>query len=160
MDRRWLLVFDNVECSDDIARYIPRGLPKTKGSVLITTRRQNLIDMNIKALQRVLHRIELKPLAVETCTRFLIWSIDPRVPLKDLRGHQSYSNAGRIAGLVEGLPLALNMVAGYIKASRTTLEEFLEMWEEREAFRTKYVADRRAINVSAWNDGCDERRKE
>lgn len=159
-EQAWLLIFDNVESWDDIARYIPRNLPKTKGSVLITTRQQDLIKMDIRALQRVLRRIELDPLTSEEGAEFLIRSIHSQVAHKDVPAHPDYTDAIRAADLVERLPLALIMVAGYVKVSRSTFQEspfqdFLEIWEEKSEFRTKNAKRNRLIVEGGLDSSID-----
>src|SRR2546430_1819686 len=92
-DRRWLLIFDNVEAWDDIARYIPRNLPSTKGSVLITTRKQDLIEADTQALQRVLHRLKLEPLTSEESGQFLLCSIYPKLDPGEVTSNPDYELA-------------------------------------------------------------------
>ncbi|KAK0738770.1 hypothetical protein B0T18DRAFT_433523 [Schizothecium vesticola] len=163
-DRRWLLIFDNVESWEDIARYIPRGLPKTKGSVLITTRQQDLIKVDSRALQKVFHRIELEPLSPGEGGTFLVRSIHPHMAPEDICGHADYPLAVETAERVERLPLALIMVAGYAKVSRASLEDFLEIWDEKTAFRAKHahrnaLIDKEGLDRSIdllWDIGINE----
>ncbi|KAK3336258.1 hypothetical protein B0T19DRAFT_34270 [Cercophora scortea] len=142
-DDTWLLIFDNVEAWDDISQYIPRGLPKTKGSVLITTRervlinRETLIETQTHPLQRILHQIVLEPLTLQEGAQLLLCSIDRNLEPKDVPPHPDYGLAENVTELLEGLPLALSMVAGYCRASRASLEDFLELWDEREMFQSK-----------------------
>jgi len=154
-DMRWLLIFDNVEAWKDISRYIPRNLPKTKGSVLITTRQQALIKAETRALERVLHRIELKPLAQAEGGQFLLCSIDPKVTPEAVLKHPEYDLAVQIAELVGRLPLALIMIAGYVKVSRAPLEDFLEIWEEKTAFRAKRANPSKLITEGTLDDSID-----
>ncbi|KAK0726356.1 hypothetical protein B0T21DRAFT_371426 [Apiosordaria backusii] len=139
LEKPWLLIFDNVEAWDDISRYIPRNLPKTRGSILITTRDQALIRMDTSAdslpLERGLHRIELGPLTPNEAAKFLIVAIDPGwASFDELPSHVDYDQAVDIAEKVKRLPLALIMVAGYLKTSRATLDDFMEIWEEKATF--------------------------
>ena len=157
-EQRWLLIFDNAESWEDIARYIPRNLPKTKGSILITTRQQDLIHMGSRPLQRVLRRIELQPLTTEEGAQFLIRSIDPQFPPEDIRSHRDYDDAAKAADLVERLPLALIMVAGFAgsaKSSTPTLEEFLELWEEKSAFRAKHARRNQLVTEGGLDSSID-----
>lgn len=154
-EKRWLLIFDNVEAWEDISRYIPRNLPKTKGSVLITTRQQALIKTETRALQRVLHRIELEPLTPEEGGQFLLCSIDTRVTPEDVPEHPEHDLAVQIAELVERLPLALIMIAGYIRVSRETLDNFLEIWEEKIAFRSKQATRSKLITEGTLDSSID-----
>ncbi|KAK4172752.1 hypothetical protein QBC36DRAFT_337198 [Triangularia setosa] len=139
LEKPWLLIFDNVEAWDDISRYIPRNLPKTRGSILITTRDQALIRMDTSTdslpPERGLHRIELGPLTPDEGAKFLIVAIDPIWTSFDkLSSHDDYDQAVGIAEKVKRLPLALIMVAGYLKTSRATLDDFMEIWDEKAAF--------------------------
>ncbi|KAK5655940.1 hypothetical protein OQA88_5075 [Cercophora sp. LCS_1] len=154
-DKRWLLILDNVEAWDDVAKYYPRGLPKTKGSVLITTRKQALIQTKSAALQRVLHRVELETLRPEEGAQFLIRSIFPKLTPSGVILHEEYDLAIEIAGLVEGLPLALIMVAGYVKVSRQDLADFLEIWEEKTAFRAKKIKRNRTFTEETLDSSID-----
>jgi tetratricopeptide (TPR) repeat protein len=154
-DQRWLLIFDNVEAWKDISRYIPRNLPKTKGSILITTRQQSLIRAETRAMQRVLHRIELVPLTPDEGGRFLLCSTDPRVTPDAVPRHPECRLAVQIAELVERLPLALIMIAGYVKESRASLDDFVEIWEEKVAFRSKQPKRSRLIVEGALDSSID-----
>ncbi|KAK3341829.1 hypothetical protein B0T25DRAFT_354394 [Lasiosphaeria hispida] len=151
-DRRWLLIFDNVEAWEDVSKYIPRNLPKTRGSVLITTRQQSLVRTDTPALQRVLHRIELDPLTPEEAGQFLICSINPKVVPEDVPNHPDYDLAIQIGDLVERLPLALIMIAGYSKVSRAALDDFLEIWEEKMAFRAKQTQRNKSVVIEGGLD--------
>ncbi|KAK3374504.1 hypothetical protein B0T24DRAFT_297481 [Lasiosphaeria ovina] len=151
-ERRWLLIFDNVEAWDHVSKYIPRNLPKTRGSVLITTRKQSLVRTDTQTLKRVLHRIELDPLTPEEAGQFLICSINPKVSLNDAPKHTDYNLAVQIGELVERLPLALIMIAGYCKVSRATLEDFYEIWEEKTAFRAKQTQRKKSVVIEGGLD--------
>ncbi|KAK0701724.1 hypothetical protein B0T26DRAFT_660161 [Lasiosphaeria miniovina] len=151
-ERRWLLIFDNVEAWDHVSKYIPRNLPKTRGSVLITTRKQSLVRTDTQTLKRVLHRIELDPLTPEEAGQFLICSINPKVFLDDAPKHADYDLAVQIGELVERLPLALIMIAGYCKVSRATLEDFHEIWEEKTAFRAKQTQRKKSVVIEGGLD--------
>ncbi|KAH7028080.1 uncharacterized protein B0I36DRAFT_146973 [Microdochium trichocladiopsis] len=128
-DRRWLIVFDNVSSWKSIARYVPRNLMRTQGSVLITTR---------TALFPLVHRyqnqhaIELQPWPPEHGRQFLMTSIHPKLKKHDVHAHEDFPYAEQVLKVVGGLPLAISMIVGYVKVSRTTLADFLEMWEEKE----------------------------
>jgi hypothetical protein len=136
-EKRWLIIFDNVESWKDIYMYIPSQLPTTKGSVLITTRDQGLIQAGTLEYQRLLRRPVLKPLSPEESGQFLLCSIDPKLEANLVPDHPDYKLAVEISEKVERLPLALIMVSGFVRMSRTTLEDFLEFWEEKQQFREK-----------------------
>lgn len=56
-----------------------------------------------------------------------------------------YETAAKIVDAVGGLPLAISMIVGYVKVSKTDLGEFLEMWEEKE----------HTVNKTRRNRGVD-----
>jgi hypothetical protein len=131
-ERRWLLIFDNVEDWNDIDRYIPKNMPRTCGSVLITARETSSLPQNSKNYSHV--TLDIMPLEESTCLllRSMHLSAEP-----DWTKHQDYALAAEASRLVGQLPLALSMVAGYVRVSCCTLDEFLETWEEREEMSKK-----------------------
>lgn len=133
-DKRWILIFDNVDTWQDISRYIPRRLPGTAGSVLITTRLPSLIRES-RSLQRFLHYIRLAPMTPEEGGKLLLLrstseTIGPGVAPQDSHHAEEEAKVAiQLAKLAGRLPLALVMIAGYVKARRATLTGFLEKWE-------------------------------
>ncbi|KAG4442072.1 hypothetical protein IFR05_002466 [Cadophora sp. M221] len=127
---RWLLVFDNVEDWTEISQYIPENMSKTRGSVLITTRKHDLLGPTPR---KNFHSLAMSAFSVEEGRQLLLCSMQPGLTNATLRSHAEYSLAGKASRLVEGLPLAISMIAGYVKVSRTSLAEFLEIWEERQS---------------------------
>ena len=133
LERRWLLIFDNVASWKDISRYIPRSLPRTKGSVLVTTRSAPLLS--IPHRHPALHyqrAVELDVWCLDHSREFLLTSMEPNLKTNALHDHEEYSLAEKVVEIVGRLPLAISMVVGYLKVSRCTLADFLEMWEEKE----------------------------
>lgn len=129
LDSRWLVVFDNVATWPEIARYIPRNLFRSKGSILITSRSGPTLG-GVAAYQHQIG-IKLEPWSLDHSREFLLTSISPKLNRNNLQEHDEYHLAERVVSVVDRLPLAVSMVVGYIKVSRCTLAEFLEMWEER-----------------------------
>lgn len=125
---RWLLVFDNVDEWSHIKQYIPDDFENTQGSVLLTTRK---IDFGREVPSAYL-QIELGVLTAEESKRLLLHSIQASQRNEDLTTHPQYELAGKISTLVEHFPLAVSHIAGYVKVSRCTLSEFLELWQERQ----------------------------
>jgi hypothetical protein len=134
LDRRWLLVFDNVDVWTDVSPYITKALARSKGSVLITTRADPLRSWPNWLHQRT---VRLGPLEPEDGRKFLLTAIYPRTRKDDLENLEDYELAGKTVRLLEGLPLAISMVIGYVKESRCSLVDFHEMWDEKEAKRSK-----------------------
>jgi hypothetical protein len=81
----------------------------------------------------------------------------------DLQAHDEYDLAAQVVNVVGRLPLAISMIVGYVKVSRCTLADFLEMWEEKESRkrnRKRRVAtgesDIDAAIDSLWDIGIRE----
>lgn len=126
-DKRWLLVFDNVDKWDDIDIYTPTKTSATNGSILITTRHETLT-----APSRPVNyfRITLQELDMDEGRKLLIHGLPPDLKPKELSLREpEYKIAGEIATLA-GLPLLIIYISGYVKASGCTLFEFWEYWNE------------------------------
>lgn len=126
-DKRWLLVFDNVDKWDDIDIYTPTKTSATNGSILITTRHESLT-----APSRPVNyfRITLQELDMDEGRRLLIHGLPPDLKPKELSLRDpEYKIAGEIATLA-GLPLLIIYISGYVKALGCTLFEFWEYWNE------------------------------
>jgi hypothetical protein len=126
-DRRWLMVFDNVDKWDDIDIYTPTKTSATNGSILMTTRYESLT-----APSRPVNyfRITLKELDMDEGRRLLIHGLPSELKPEELSLRDpDYKIAGEIATLA-GLPLLIIYIAGYIKSSGCRLSEFWEYWNE------------------------------
>ena len=124
--KRWLLVFDNVNEWADIEDYLPTKTSVTNGSILITTR---VFDLSPNPIPTNYYRISLKELRMEDGRRMLIKGLRPELRHEKAQLHPEWRIAGEIAALA-GLPLAILHISGYVKASGCTLAEFLELWNE------------------------------
>lgn len=125
-EKKWLLVFDNVDVWEDVEEYIPGSMATTNGSILITTRGAEVAP---ESMPTNFFRITLKEMGMEESRALLIQSMQSNLKLEKVRFHPEYKIAGEIASLA-GLPLAIAHIAGYVKASGCTLAEFLELWNE------------------------------
>lgn len=125
-EKRWLLIFDNVEKWTDIEAYIPVNMDLTQGSILITTR---IAELEPSPMPTYYFRINLKEMTPEELQSLLIHSLQPNLKHEKVRLHPEWKTAGEIAGLA-GLPLAISQIVGYVKTSGSTLAEFLELWNE------------------------------
>jgi NB-ARC domain len=125
-EKRWLLIFDNVNEWADIEAYIPVNMPLTQGSVLITTR---IAELEPTPIPTNYFRINLKEMTPEELQSLLIQSLQPSLKHEKVRFHPEWKTAGEIASLA-GLPLAISQIVGYVKTSGCTLAEFLELWNE------------------------------
>ncbi|KAK3368627.1 nb-arc and tpr domain-containing protein [Podospora didyma] len=133
IERRWLLVFDNVAQWNDIAQYVPKNLLKTNGSVLITSRSGPLLS----GVPNTHHQdgVVLEPWGLDHSREFLLTSIDSKLSKNNLQAHEEYELAEKVVEVGGGLPLAVSMIVGYIKVSKCSLADFLEMWAERASRR-------------------------
>ncbi|KAF8853671.1 hypothetical protein BDZ45DRAFT_67083 [Acephala macrosclerotiorum] len=125
-DRRWLFVFDNVYAWSDIEELIPVNMIKTQGSILVTTRSP---DFAPTPLPTNFFRINLKEMTMEESRSLLIQGMQSNLEFERTRFHPEWKVAEEIASLA-GLRLAISHIAGYVKASKCSLAEFLELWNE------------------------------
>ena len=131
-EKRWLLIFDNVDnwnaWTDIEARFLPVNVEKSQGSVLVTTRGPKSVQTTGAPL------MELGVLTLDEGRRMLLLSMLPKLPKpteEQLRSHKEYKLAGEIASLVDRLPLALAHIAGYVQVSGCSLTDFVQLWNER-----------------------------
>lgn len=122
--KRWLLVFDNADDLPALQKFIPTKMLETRGSIIITTRNSKLLPQS-----KGHTLIELGALGLEDCRRLLLTSTGENP--KDMRTHPEYKLAGDIATYAGRLPLALSHIAGYLAQSGCSLEDFVELWQER-----------------------------
>ena len=108
----WILVFDNVLDRASVERFLP---PAGPGRVLITSQNPNW--PHDQALVVPL-------LGTEVAADFLVTRT----------GDQDRQSAQELAGVMDGLPLALEQAAAYILATGgTTLAEYLGLFRQRRA---------------------------
>jgi hypothetical protein len=125
-EKKWLLVFDNVDEWADIEEYIPMKIANTHGSVMVTSRDS---DIGPTPIPTNYFRINLKEMTPDESRSLLMQGIQSEYKLERAKFHPEWKVAGQIASLA-GLPLAISHIAGYVKASGCTLAEFLELWNE------------------------------
>jgi hypothetical protein len=125
-EKKWLLVFDNVDKWADIEEYIPVNIAKTHGSVMVTSRDP---DIGPTPIPTNYFRITLKEMTLDESSFLLMQGIQSEYRLERAKFHPEWKIAGQIASLA-GLPLAISHIAGFVKASGCTLAEFLELWNE------------------------------
>ena len=107
----WLVVFDNAPDRASVAPFVP---PAGPGRVLITT--QNQIWPPGQA-------VDVPVLDVEVAADFLV----------SRTGDPDRVAARELAGLLDGLPLALEQAAAYMQAAGTTLARYLLLFRDRQA---------------------------
>jgi tetratricopeptide (TPR) repeat protein len=126
-DKRWLMVFDNVDKWDDIDMYTPSKTSATNGSILITTRHGSL---TAPSRPTNYYRIALQELDVDSGRNLLIHGLPPDIcPKEKSLRDPEWKIAGEIA-LLAGLPLLIVYISGYVKQSGCTLSEFWDYWDE------------------------------
>ena len=111
LDGGWLVVFDNAPDRASVAPFMP---PAGPGRVLITT--QNQIWPPGQA-------VDVPVLDVEVAADFLV----------SRTGDADRVAARELAGLLGGLPLALEQAAAYLQATGTTLARYLLLFRDRQA---------------------------
>ena len=109
--QRWLLIYDNAEDPQALARYLPGGA----GHVLITSRNPDWHEL-------------ATPVPVDVFTRVESISL--------LRGRVlqlSEPDAERVAEALEDLPLAVQQAAAFLAETGSTVEKYLELLTSRTA---------------------------
>ncbi|KAL9043636.1 MAG: hypothetical protein Q9214_003184, partial [Letrouitia sp. 1 TL-2023] len=119
-ERRWLLIFDNVEDWDHVVQYLPQDFHHSRGSVIVTTQISSFAT-------KVNHNLLLETFGEEDGSCMLLQYLDRRDPGSD----KERAVAQEISGLVGGLPVALSHVAGLAAYSECTLSELLEIFKQR-----------------------------
>ena len=113
---RWLLILDNVD-TKEAAKAIREILPQIgNGHVLLTSR--------LREWPPAVRKQSLGELTRDEAARFLLQRTEgERTPAKD-----DAEQAGRLAEILGGLPLALEQTAAYIVHHQITFSGYLEDW--------------------------------
>ncbi len=101
-DLRWLLVFDNAESERLIAPWVPRS---GRGLSLVTTRDRTMTQLG--------STIDVDVLPNDVAAGFLL----DRVSESDAAAADDRDGATAVAGLVQGLPLALEQAGAWVAKS-------------------------------------------
>ncbi|KAF9765875.1 hypothetical protein IL306_001774, partial [Fusarium sp. DS 682] len=114
---KWLLVFDNADEPERIVKYWP---PVSAGSIIVTSRAP-MLDMNLTTA-----RCEVELLTNEEGAEMLlsILDLDTQPAAPDL--------AKTIAANLDGIPLAISQMAGFMRKTRMPMERFLAMYRNKE----------------------------
>lgn len=100
VDKRWLLIFDNLEQWDNIVQYLPRGFfESTVGHVILTTQHRIMAD-------RSSANVELTPFEDEEGARMLLHYMKRKKPYDKAE----MSQAREISSLLGGLPVVSRSV--------------------------------------------------
>ena len=118
---RWLLILDNID-TEEAAKAVKEMLPQLgNGHVLLTSRRREW--------PAAVRKQPLGELTREEATQFLL----QRTEGERMSAENDAEQAGRLAEILDGLPLALEQAAAYIGHHQTSLARYLKDWErERE----------------------------
>jgi tetratricopeptide (TPR) repeat protein len=106
---RWLLVFDNADSSEDVARWLPGG----SGHVLITSRAPHWTEIAVRVEVDVLARVESITI------------------LRDRLPKITDAEADQAAEALGDLPLGITQAAGYMADTGTPVDEYLGLLETR-----------------------------
>ncbi|KAK0615224.1 P-loop containing nucleoside triphosphate hydrolase protein [Bombardia bombarda] len=132
-DKKWLLVFDNVQDINSVQRYIPR-CTKGRGAMIITTQK-----LNIQGFTEIFQRVGLESLSSDDSITLLFKYLE-----RESRGPEETTKAFEIIGIVGGLRLAIATIGGCILMSNSTIDEFLnhiqpsdKIWDRTESTHVK-----------------------
>ncbi|KAH7333289.1 hypothetical protein BKA65DRAFT_538964 [Rhexocercosporidium sp. MPI-PUGE-AT-0058] len=67
----------------------------------------------------------------------LLCSVDSEADWQNLHLHRDHDHAADVARLMDGLPLSINLAAGYLRESNCTLAEFIDIWKEWQSWSTE-----------------------
>lgn len=103
------MVLDNVEDTESIAGYIPQN-PASHGAMIITTQRPNF-----RLLTDVFSKLDLGSLNATESSNLLFEYLE-RKPLNIEESNVAFE----ISKFVDGLPLAIATISGYVEVSKHT----------------------------------------
>ncbi|KAK0099727.1 hypothetical protein ONS96_008224 [Cadophora gregata f. sp. sojae] len=114
-NRRWLLIFDNLEDADLVDKFFPVNLAG-HGSIIVTTQKAHM-----SPLTNDFKKMPLSPLISDSGSDLLFRILDrgPKDDSEEIVMHE-------ISTWVGGLPLALVTLGGYMKVSESSPTELFE----------------------------------
>ena len=115
LERSWLLVFDNMEDVSDLSRYFPLSCKGTS-SVIMTTQNAQTYPVTKDFL-----KLDIRSFGVEDGSKLLFKYLE-----RQAIDESEQQAAEEISKFVEGLPLAIAAIGGYINQSRSQVQGFLE----------------------------------
>lgn len=110
-DKKWLLVFDNVESQEKIEKLLPK---KGNGHILITSQSPNWKELGEDS--------QIRPFTNEEASEFLQRRI----------GEKGLEHSDKLNLLLGGLPLALEQASAYMTAHGTPIEVYIKLFEEQQ----------------------------
>jgi hypothetical protein len=124
LGKRWLLVFDNADELNDIIPYCPQNLQEP-GCILITSQRSQFVRITDGPYKTIQVQEFSQDLGAHALFKYL-----ERAPDRP----EEFGAAKKISSVIGGLPLAIATVAGYISQSRSSLDDFLESFNQSSKF--------------------------
>jgi hypothetical protein len=148
-DKKWLLVFDNVENWHDISPFWP-STARNRSAIIVTSQKMELSSWTTTELP-------LKSLKLDSGSQLLLRHLQRDHTASD----EEKEHAMDIVDMFGCLPLAIAHIGGYISESKCTLKEFKEMATQRYSFlwegdapATLYQYDKRLDLV--WDFALEE----
>jgi tetratricopeptide (TPR) repeat protein/DNA-binding XRE family transcriptional regulator len=120
---KWLLILDNVEDLSMVEEFLPPG---HHGCVLLTTRTQQVTEHI--ALVHALEGLPKEEGTLLLLHRAGLLALDA---LLEQAAPEDYEQALALWELVEGLPLALDQIGAYIRATGRSLASYRVLYEQR-----------------------------
>jgi tetratricopeptide (TPR) repeat protein len=118
----WLLVLDNVDDMGMVSDFLPEA---PGGHLLLTTRAQ--------CTGLLARRVSMEKLDMEESVLFLLRRaklLESTTP-HNIASYDHWSQAGAIAQIMDGLPLALDQAAAYIEETDCGLTGYVERYQKR-----------------------------
>ena len=115
LDKKWLLVFDNVPNWNSLAPYLPTHSRASTASIIVTTQ--------VSGEWRLDHVLPLEPFNMQVGSSLLLRQVKPSVVYRNCEADRD--NAREISKLVGGLPLWISQASGYINLTGCTLAEYI-----------------------------------
>jgi tetratricopeptide (TPR) repeat protein len=128
-----LIVLDNADSAEDVLPFLPARRPS---KVLVTTR-SALADSLPDAAEYI-----LEPLKVEAAAEMLTRRVTDSETAKDWEG------AVRVASALGGLPLAIRIAAGIIRAMHWSFNDYARRFEDSISLEWLSAGDSRAVRQS------------
>jgi tetratricopeptide (TPR) repeat protein len=120
-NRDWLLILDNVDSPETQAAVLQMTTPLTHGKILITSR--------LSAWPVGFSALDLDVLSSEDSLKLLL---DHTAGQRRIEPDETTA-AAEIARLVDGLALALEQAAAFIRKNRCSFSSYLARWHEADA---------------------------
>ncbi|MEU6253351.1 FxSxx-COOH system tetratricopeptide repeat protein [Streptomyces sp. NPDC047043] len=133
----WLLVFDNAESPETVRAYFPAG---GTGNILVTSRNPQWSSI-------------ARPLEVDVFARAESMQL-----LRRRTPELTDDEAGRLAGALGDLPLAVEQAAAWLAETGMSADEYLRLFEEKrlELLDETESPDYKAPVIAAWNVSLDQ----